>query len=374
MQFSDVIGQQQAKQKLFNMVHSGRMPHALLISAAEGYGGLPLAVALAQLLNCESPAENDSCGICSACVKASKLVHPDIYFTYPTVALKNEDKKPVSADFIKAWRSAFLENPYITYYQWMEKITDDNKQGNITVAECHEIIKQLSLKNYEGKFKVQIIWLAELLKEYGNALLKTIEEPPANTVFILVTEQPHQILNTILSRTQMLRLPPIEREAIELALTQKLDFERKDDAARLANLAAGSWSNALELLSEEDSDVEEVFLNWFRNCAGRFSPQTASAIMQVIDEFSDLKREKQKLFVRYGLFFIQNCLMQKATGKNNLQNRALEASKKIADRYGFEMFAYVEELLNKLHYQIERNANPRISLHSTSIKINEVML
>lgn len=373
MQFSDVVGQQQAKQKLLNMFHSGRMPHALLISAAEGYGGLPLAMALAQLLNCENPSENDSCGHCSACVKAKKLVHPDIFFTYPTVTIKGGDK-PVSADFILQWRNAFLANPYITYNQWLEKITDDNKQGNITVAECHEIIKHLSLKNYEGKFKIQIIWLAELLKESGNALLKSIEEPPANTIFILVTEQPDQILNTILSRTQMLRLPPIEREAIEMALTQKLDFENKEEAIRLANLAAGSWSNALELLNNEDSDVEEIFLNWFRNCAGKFSPQTASAILQIVDDFFGLKREKQKLFVRYGLFFIQNCLMQKTTGENYLQNQAFEASKKIAERYSVEVFAQVEELLNKLHYQIERNANPRISLHSTSIKLNEVMV
>jgi len=214
MQFQNVIGQFSAKHKLQNMMASGRMPHALLISAAEGFGGLPLAVALAQYINCENPTAQDSCGVCEACNKIKKLIHPDVFFTYPTVPQKSGDK-PVSTDFIKQWRKAFSENPYLTYNQWLTQITDDNKQGNITVNECHEIIKRISLKNYEGKFKVQIIWMAELLREAGNALLKSIEEPPANTVFILVTEQPELILNTILSRTQMLRLPPIEHEAIE---------------------------------------------------------------------------------------------------------------------------------------------------------------
>ncbi|OJV28366.1 MAG: hypothetical protein BGO32_05925 [Bacteroidetes bacterium 37-13] len=372
MQFQNVIGQFSAKHKLQNMMASGRMPHALLISAAEGFGGLPLAVALAQYINCENPTVQDSCGVCEACNKIKKLIHPDVFFTYPTVSQKSGDK-PVSTDFIKQWRKAFSENPYLTYNQWLTQITDDNKQGNITVNECHEIIKRISLKNYEGKFKVQIIWMAELLREAGNALLKSIEEPPANTVFILVTEQPELILNTILSRTQMLCLPPIEHEAIEQAIAAKIDFERKDEAKRLANLSGGSWATALELMNEEDSEVEDIFLNWFRYSAGNFSVQTASGVLQIIDEFHGLKREKQKLFVRYGLFFIENCLLQKLNGENFLQHQALEASKKIAARYSVEAFEKVTNLLNKLHYQIERNANAKISLHSTSIKVNEAM-
>lgn len=373
MKFSEVIGQTQAKQKILNMLASGRMPHALLISAAEGYGGLPLALALAQFLNCENPTENDSCGTCSACVKTKKLVHPDLFFTYPTVT-KKPSEKPVSSDFIKEWRKAFLENPYITYNQWLATITDDNKQGNITAEECNEIVRHISLKNFEAKYKIQIIWMAELLRDSGNKLLKSIEEPPQNTIFILVTEQPEQILNTILSRTQMLRLPPIEHDAMEKAFEQVLDFESKNDANRLANLANGSWSMALELLNAEDSEVEDIFLNWFRYCAGKFSSQTAVGILQIVDEFHGLKREKQKLFVRYGLFFIENCLLQKTTGENYLQHQALEASKKIAAHYDFEVFQVIEVLLNKLHYQIERNANPKIALHSTALKVHEAMV
>lgn len=372
MQFQNVIGQFSAKHKLLNMVASGRMPHALLISAAEGFGGLPLAVALAQYINCENPTEQDSCGVCDTCNKIKKLIHPDVFFTYPTVSLKSGDK-PVSTDFVKQWRKAFLENPYLTYNQWLAQITDDNKQGNITVNECHEIIKRISLRNYEGKFKVQIIWMAELLREAGNALLKSIEEPPANTVFILVTEQPELILNTILSRTQMLRLPPIEPSELEKAIAFKLGFERKEEAKRLTNLSGGSWATALELVNEEDSEVEDIFLNWFRYSAGNFSTQTATGVSQVVDEFHGLKREKQKLFVRYGLFFIENCLLQKSNGENYLQHQALEASKKVAARYDVLVFEKVAKLLDNLHYQIERNANAKISLHSTSIKVREVM-
>jgi DNA polymerase-3 subunit delta' len=372
MQFSQVIGQARAKEKLLNMYRSGRVPHALLISASEGYGGLPLAVALAQLLNCENPTETDSCGACDSCVKSKKLIHPDIFFTYPTVPGK-AGQKTVCTDYIQEWRKAFLKDPYLTYQQWLAEISSDNKQGNITVAECHEIIKRISLKNYEGRYKIQIIWMAELMKEYGNTLLKSIEEPPPNTYFILVTEQPDQILSTILSRTQMIRLPPIELAALEAALKEKLDFESKEQARHWATLASGSWAAAQDVLLSRDWDVESIFLNWLRYCAGRFSPQTATGIMKTLDEFFELKREKQKLFVRYGLFFIHNCLNEKNSVQNYLQQEALEVSKKIAQRYGVEVLAGIEDLLNKLYYQIERNANPRIALHSLSIRLNEMM-
>jgi DNA polymerase-3 subunit delta' len=370
MQFSDVIGQEGAKRKLMNMISSGRMPHALLISGSEGSGGLPLAFAIAQYLNCENPSETDSCGECNSCSKAKKFIHPDIFYTYPTIAKKSGDK-PLSAEFITEWRKAINENPYITYNEWLDAIGAETKQGNITSNECHEIVRRISLKSYESKYKVQIVWLAELLRETGNVLLKSIEEPPPGTIFILVTEQPDLILTTILSRTQLLRLPPIETEAIEAALQQRLELDKRGGAPEIAHLSNGSWVAAMEFAQNEQIESEAIFLAWLRFCAGKFSSQTASGLMNWIDEFQTLGREKQKLLLQYGLFFIQNCLEEKARGNNRLQYGALEASKKIAARYPLETLKEVHDVLNKFHYHIERNAHAKIAAMSNSLLISE---
>jgi len=370
MQFSDVIGQEGAKRKLMNMISSGRMPHALLISGSEGSGGLPLAFAIAQYLNCENPGETDSCGECNSCSKSKKFIHPDIFYTYPTIVKKSGDK-PLSAEFIIEWRKAINENPYITYNEWLDAIGAETKQGNITSNECHEIVRRISLKSYESKYKVQIVWLAELLRETGNVLLKSIEEPPPGTVFILVTEQPALILTTILSRTQLLRLPPIETEAIETALQQRLELDKRGATGEIAHLSNGSWVAAMELAQNEQIESEAIFLAWLRFCAGKFSAQTASGLMNWIDEFQTLGREKQKLLLQYGLFFIQNCLEEKANGNNRLQQGALEASKKIAARYPLETLKEVHDVLNKFHYHIERNAHAKIAAMSNSLLISE---
>lgn len=370
MQFADVIGQEGAKRKLMNMISSGRMPHAMLISGSEGSGGLPLAFAIAQYLNCENPSASDSCGECNSCSKAKKFIHPDIFYTYPTIVKKSGDK-PLSAEFITEWRKAINENPYITYNEWLDAIGAETKQGNITSNECHEIIRRISLKSYESKYKVQIVWLAELLRLEGNVLLKSIEEPPPGTVFILVTEQPDLILTTILSRTQLLRLPPIETEAIEAALQQKLELDKRSAAHEIAHLSNGSWVAAMELAQNEQIESEAIFLAWLRFCAGKFSAQTASGLMNWIDEFQTLGREKQKLLLQYGLFFIQNCLEEKAGGSNRLQQGALEASKKIAARYPLETLKEVHDVLNKFHYHIERNAHAKIAAMSNSLLISE---
>jgi DNA polymerase-3 subunit delta' len=370
MQFAEVIGQEGAKRKLMNMISSGRMPHALLISGSEGSGGLPLAFAIAQYLNCENPSSTDSCGECASCVKSRRLIHPDIFYTYPTIAKKSGDK-PLSAEFIAEWRKAVSENPYITYNEWLDTIGAETKQGNITTNECHEIVRRISLKSYESKYKVQIVWLAELLRETGNVLLKSIEEPPPGTVFVLVTEQPELILTTILSRTQLLRLPPIEIEAIETALQQKLELDKRGSATEIANLSNGSWVAAMELGQNEQIESEAIFLAWLRFCAGKFSAQTASGLATWIDDFQTLGREKQKLLLQYGLFFIQNCLEEKTTGNNRLQQSALEASKKIAAKYPLQTLEEVHKVLNKFHYHIERNAHAKIAAMSNSLLISE---
>ena len=230
MQFSEIIGQPEIKQQLAELVGHNRLSHALLFLGKEGSGALPLAVAFAQYLTCEkvtlkktTPSlfgedplaapiaiRTDSCGQCSSCTKAKQLVHPDIHFSYPTVTRKAGDK-PIATNFITEWREFVLSNPYGNSFDWIENIKEkDNSQGNITANECADIIRKLSLKSFESEYKILFMWLPEYLGNEGNKLLKLIEEPPPNTLFILVAENESLVLPTIVSRCQLIRIPPLE--------------------------------------------------------------------------------------------------------------------------------------------------------------------
>ncbi len=233
--------------RLRSLAQNNRLSHALLFLGKEGSGALPLANAFAQYLVCEkasvrkerqakavapslfgeelSPADEDadmlredSCGQCPSCLKASGSMHPDIHYSYPVVALAKGDKPPISADYASEWRSFISQYPYANAYDWLQSIGAENRQGNITARECSEIIHKLSFKSFESGFKILIMWMPEYLGDQGNKLLKLIEEPPDDTLFFFVAEQEAKILPTILSRTQLVRIPPIAPEAMVEAI------------------------------------------------------------------------------------------------------------------------------------------------------------
>ena len=210
MQFKDVIGQQQLKEQLIRSANNGKVSQAMLFLGAEGSGTLAMALAFAQYLNCENPGATDSCGTCNSCKKATKLIHPDIFYTYPTIKARS-----LAKDYISEWRESVSANAYMNIVEWIAFLDSENKQGNITANECDQIVKQHSLKHYEGKYKIQIVWMAEYLKKEGNKLLKIIEEPPANTIFILIAENIEEILVTILSRTQLIKFSRLNDKIIE---------------------------------------------------------------------------------------------------------------------------------------------------------------
>ncbi len=235
MQFKDVIGQQQVKQHLVEMVQQNRLSHALLFLGKEGSGALPLALAFAQFVVCQptpSPIVEDLFGGMSALEakpsfvlpddlpqqqgfqRAEQLIHPDIHFSYPVIVKKVGDK-PKSTDFITDWREFIKQSPYSNVYDWLQFIGAENKQGNITAEECNDIMRQLSLKSFESEYKVLVLWMPEYLGKEGNKLLKLIEEPPPNTLFILVAENEEQIIQTILSRCQLVRVPMLDKKEIE---------------------------------------------------------------------------------------------------------------------------------------------------------------
>src|ERR1017187_1675453 len=217
MLFSEVIGHYALKNKLLANLKSGKVSHAQLFLGQSGWGSLALALAYAQYVNCTNPGENDSCGACDNCRRMASLQHPDLHFSYPVIARKS-GTKPVSLEYIEEWRKAVLDNPYMDYAQWMQVIEAENKQGNITADECRDIIHKPSLKPMYDGYKILIMWLPEYLGKEGNILLKTLEEPAPNTLMILIAENEENILQTILSRTQIQRVTGIPMAEIEEAL------------------------------------------------------------------------------------------------------------------------------------------------------------
>ncbi|MDR0891998.1 MAG: DNA polymerase III subunit [Mediterranea sp.] len=299
MLFKDIIGQQALKQRLITEVNEGRIPHAQLFCGPEGAGKLPLAIAYARYIACSNRGETDACGTCPSCVKFNKLAHPDLHFSFPVVKKGSSDKIAVSDDYIGQWRSFVLDNPYFTLNHWIDAIGAENKQAWIYSRESDEITKKLSLKASEGGYKFCIIWLPERMYKdnaFGNKMLKLLEEPPAKTLFLLVSEAPEMMLQTILSRTQRINIPPIEEAAIAQALEDKF-YVPPTDSAAIAHLANGNFIRALETihLSEENQLFLDLFINLMR-----LSYQRKIKEMKLWSEkVAAMGRERQKNLLDY---------------------------------------------------------------------------
>jgi len=309
MYFRDVIGQQDIKERFIQSVKSGRMPHAQLISGASGTGTLQLALAYARFICCTDRGENDSCGKCSSCQKFDKLVHPDMHFVFP-IFKPNSNKKWVCDDFITEWRKIVIEKGYFSYHQWMSRIKAENAQGMIYVEESDNLIRKLSLKAYESEYKVVIVWLPEKMNEScANKLLKLLEEPPAKTIFLMITENSEQLLSTVLSRSQIIRVHGISVEELGEAL--KARFSLTDaESMNYSRLAAGSYLDALECI--ETSEENSFFLEQFKRCmrgayiianftADRKSDKQKSLKDLKIwaEEMVKIGREQQKKYLSY---------------------------------------------------------------------------
>jgi DNA polymerase III subunit delta' len=364
MFFKNIIGQTKAKHTLHGMIESDRMPHALLFLAPQGTGGLPLAMAFAQYVLCVDKTEGEPCGKCAHCTKADKMIHPDIHFSYPTIG-----SKTVATHVLKEWRAAVSENPYLNINQWLEKLDAENKQGNIPVAECVEIIKKLSLKIFEASHKILIMWLPEYLGKEGNRLLKLIEEPPADTLFILVAENQDLILNTILSRCQLVTLTPLHDEEIKEGLILRGISER--DAESVSHLSEGNFNEAMILAQNAENDNANMFLDWMRACF----KGNGVELVNWVDKFATIGREKQKLFLKYGLHFIRELMVLSTTSKDDLRLRGeeLNTALKMKSVIQFSKIEPISKLFDECSYFIERNANPKILFLDASIKMNKIL-
>lgn len=371
MLFSEVIGQDQVKASLLQAVRENRLSHALLFLSPEGAGGLPLALALAQYLVCTDKREGDSCGKCAGCKKAAQLIHPDIHFSYPVVPRKSGDRPPVSADYGKEWREYILEQPYGNTFNWLQYIGAENRQGNITARECSEIIRILGLKSYESAYKVMVIWRPEYLKKEGNRLLKLLEEPPEKTVFILVAEQQDLILNTILSRTQLVRIPFLSKSDLTQALQEKKGLDEKA-ARQTAALAEGSYDMALRLTRHNTTDYLPQLRGWLNAILGKDPQLLPQWILQVTG--TKMGREDQKQFLRYFINQLEYALRLEYIGNSNLSILPEEQKfvNNLQERADFYQIKEMIRLLDDACYHIERNANAKILFHALSIRLRYV--
>ncbi|MEP7168773.1 MAG: hypothetical protein ABI855_05330 [Bacteroidota bacterium] len=379
MQFSAIIGQEAVKQRLVHSVHENRVPHAQLFFGPEGSGNLALAIAYAQFLSCENRQEDDSCGTCPSCKKYNKLIHPDLHFSYPTAPVK--DKKAKSLEFASEWREAVLENPYLGLQDWFEFIGIENKQGFISVDESAEIVRRLTLKTFESKYKVMIIWMPEIMRvDAANKLLKIIEEPPDNTVFILVTENREQIIGTILSRTQLVKINRLADKELNTALKDKFNLEYHD-AQRIVHLADGNYNLAQSMTKQESVsiEIEKEFIDWMRMCLFLGQPakmySTYKELNAWIDGMIKAGRERQKNFISYGLEIGHECLITNYSDSSiaRMTDEIIPTFSKFVKYITQNNADLFEEELSKAHFHISRNANPRILFLDLSFKMNKVL-
>jgi len=396
VQFDKVIGQKDSKEQLVHMVQHNRLSHALLFLGKEGSGALPLALAFAQYVVCEkvtgknksssgpslfgepAPDEgpvqtpHDSCGICSACIKSNQLIHPDIHFTYPVVS-KKAGHTPVSTDYIAEWREFIGGQPYGNAFDWLQFIGAENKQGNITAEECNDITRKISLKSFESEYKVLIIWMPEYLTKNGNKLLKLIEEPPPNTLFLLVAENEELILPTILSRTQLVKLGTLTNNEIATALGQ-VDALQTERAGQIAALSEGNYREAIQLSQDAEDDWQVILREWLNVVCKK----NLSAQVKWIEDMSKQGREKQKEFLKYFTHLLELAVRLSVAGENFTGALAMaDKERDFAMRLNklcniSQQEAIVNEL-DKASYFIERNANGKMLFHALTIKLYHII-
>ncbi|MBN1927660.1 MAG: DNA polymerase III subunit delta' [Prolixibacteraceae bacterium] len=368
MQFSEVIGQNAIKKKLVDGVKESRISHAQLFAGPSGVGKLPMALAYAQYINCKNPSETDSCGECPSCKKFKKLIHPDLHFVFPVVKT-SKFKEPVSDNFIDKWRELVLKSPYFNLPMWYGAIDVANAQGSIFVHESSEIIRKLNLKTFEAEYKIMIVWMAERMNvQCANKLLKIIEEPPPNTLFILITESEEELLPTIRSRVQLVKFTGIENSALASAVKDIPDSEGKDING-LVHLARGSYLRARDLIFS-DEEINFHF-NHFTNIMRLAYKRDWMALFDWVDEISGIGREKQKNFLSYSMKMLRENFI-----KNLNQPQIVfldEQEKKFSDNFSpfineRNIQIFFDEF-EKAYRDISQNGNPRIIFLDLSLKI-----
>ncbi len=372
MRFKDIHGLEATKNLLRTAVKSNHVAHAQLFASMPGAPALLMALAYATYLNCENPTEEDACGDCPSCSKNQKFVHPDVHFIFPVSGTKNV--KPIDAEsrlFLKEWREFLLTTPHGNLNDWSEIYGGEGKKAIISTKEKKTIVNNLALKAFEGKFKIMIIWHPELMhKNAANGILKVLEEPPANSLFLLVSEEPDTLLTTIISRTQRLNIPTFTDQELSELLTAAHGIE-PSRAKQLAHLADGSLRTALYLSAQVEADNFNFFKQWMRLCHQR---QMGELVDQA-DEFAKLTKAAQGTFLKYGLSILREALVSISSTQEKLF-RVEGDEKTFAANFGkaisIDQFQKLSTLISEAAYHVERNINSKLLFMNLSINISKV--
>ena len=368
MYFKDIIGQEDIKRRFITEAKKGEIAHAQLLCGPEGIGKLPLAIAFARYICCTGKGEEDACGHCPSCIKFNKLAHPDLHFVFPVVK-KRSDKDAVADDYITEWRQMLSENPYFSYNHWLDAINAGNSQAMIYSAESSEILRKLSLKSSEGGYKVMIIWLPEKMNlTCANKLLKLLEEPPAQTVFLLVSENPEIILPTILSRTQRINVPRLQESEISAALNKQYGLSPQD-ATNIARLANGNFVKALE--SIHLGNERKLFLDLFIQLMRLAYQRKLKELKQWSEQVAAIGREKQKSLLEYCQHIIRENFIY------NFKIRELNYMSQEEETFSSRFAPFINERnvvgimheLAEAQKHVEQNVNPKMIFFDLALKV-----
>lgn len=379
MLFQDILGQEHIKRHLTQSVDNARIPHAQLFVGLEGSGTLPMAIAYAQYILCKNTHGENNTGVEACNIKFNNVSHPDLHFAFPVTTSDKAKSHPVSSHYLEEWRQLLKEQPYGNLFDWYKLLGVDNKQGQIGVDEAQDIVKSLSLKAYEGGYKVMIIWMAEKMNTAAaNKLLKLIEEPPSKTVFILIAEDEEQIINTIRSRCQVLHFPPLAEDVIVASLKKQYDL---NDAAatKIAHQSNGNYNKACDLVYHDSEDIqfETWFIFWIRSAfKAKGNKAAIHDLISWSDDISKTGRETQKQFLNFCLDFFRQALLLNYNATDLVYLEPKTEKFKLENFAPFVHGGNIMDISNELQdaiYHIERNGNSKIILTDLSIKLTRLL-
>lgn len=370
MLFKDIPGKEKEKAELIKSVHEDKIAHAQLFLGRPGTGQLALALAYGTYIQCKDRQPDDACGKCSSCLKNAKYAHPDFHFTFPVIkkdGLKREET--TSNDFLNEWRSALEQNPYMSMEYWTRHI-DASTSPDINKRECSTIVKKLALKSYESPYKVILIWMPEYLRKEGNRLLKIIEEPTDKTVIILVAEEAHQILGTILSRTQLTKVRPFSKPEIEAYISEKYGITQ-DIASDIARFSDGNISSAIVRSQGNNIDYSVQFMEWMRQCY-KLDPIELSKSVGTV---AALGKEAHKHFLAYGIMFLEQYIrsLYLPSDMIQLEKDEAESMAKISKLLTEDVASSIVNLLDTSIGRIGRNVNTKLMMMNVSIEVGRML-
>jgi DNA polymerase III subunit delta' len=372
MLFSQLPGLAEVKKVLIDAVRNNHIAHAQLFLGAEGALNLPLALAYSTYLHCQNKGEADSCGICPACSKSLKYIHPDTHFVFPIGNIKgSKDEESFKIEKLKTWRSFLLQQPFGNMEDWATFYGGEDKQANISREESREIVKALSLKPFESKNKVMIIWQPEYMHpSAANGILKILEEPSPNTFFILITNAADRLLPTIISRTQLITVPLLRDEELENFLTEQgADAKRVPKAAQLAD---GSLNLAQKILTQEEDNNTQRFIEWMRTCFKR----DFVTLVGMAEEYHALDKLGQKNMLTYSINMLRETLLHVsgAGGINRTRGEELQFVQNFGKVLTWQKIEKATKLMSEATYHLERNGSAKMIFLDLSVNLSKTLV